>query len=124
MANIFVDTNYFINLYTKRVPILTPLSELEKHDLFVSTLSYHIFAYTQKIKIPNTVLIDSLEKFNLIALTEQILLKALENPTIDLEDNIQLHSAAEADCDYFLTNDEKLLKMKFFGKTKITESLS
>jgi len=25
--------------------------------------------------------------------------------------------------DYFLTNDEKLLKMKFFGKTKIASSL-
>lgn len=46
--------------------------------------------------------------------------KALEGPTVDFEDNTQLHSAAEAECDYFLTNDEKLLKMKFFGKTRLT----
>lgn len=45
------------------------------------------------------------------------------DPTSDLEDNIQLHSAAEADCDYFLTSDKKLLAMIYFGKTKIVSTL-
>lgn len=35
----------------------------------------------------------------------------------------QLHSAAEAECDYFLTSDKKLLAMKFFGKTRIVSTL-
>lgn len=41
----------------------------------------------------------------------------------NLEDNIQLHSAAEAECDFFLTSDDKLLKIKFFGKTEIKSGL-
>lgn len=41
----------------------------------------------------------------------------------DLEDNIQLNSAIKADCNFFLTFDKKLLKMKFFGKMKIVSSL-
>lgn len=61
--------------------------------------------------------------FNIIDLDKDILDKALESPTKDLEDNIQLHSAAEAECDYFLTEDKGLLKMKFFGKTKIVKNL-
>ena len=52
-------------------------------------------------------------------LTDKILDLALEGPVDDLEDNIQLHSASEAECDVFLTNDKKLLKMKFFGKMRI-----
>ena len=123
MANIFFDTNYFINLYTKRAPITVSFTELEKHNLFVSVLSYHIFAYSQKIKVPNKELGDTLNKFYLTEFTEVILTKALDGPTKDLEDNIQLHSAAEAECDYFLTNDEKLLKMKFFGKTRIVSTI-
>lgn len=43
----------------------------------------------------------------------------MEGPTKDLEDNIQLHSAAEAESDIFLTADKKLVDMKFFGKTQI-----
>lgn len=56
------------------------------------------------------------EQFGIVPLTEHILNKALEGPTNDLEDNIQLHSAAEAQCDIFLTNDKKLLNLKYFGK--------
>jgi len=53
-------------------------------------------------------------------LTDKILDLALEGPVDDLEDNIQLHSASEAECDVFLTNDKRLLGIKFFGKTKTT----
>lgn len=123
MVNIFFDTNYFIYLYTKKDIVPIPISELEKNDLFVSVLTYHIFAYTQKLKIPNQELTSTLKAFNTIEFTENILNKALEGPTGDLEDNIQLHSAAEAECDYFLTLDKKLLSMKFFGKTRIADDL-
>ena len=123
MANIFFDTNYFINLYTKRVPLPVSPEKLEGHDLFVSTLTYHIFGYAQKVKIPNNLLIASLEKFYTVSLSENILLRSLEGPTNDLEDNIQLHSASKAECNYFLTFDKKLLGMKYFGKTEITSRL-
>ena len=62
-------------------------------------------------------------KFETVKLNWNILEKALGGPTPDLEDNIQLHSCAEADCDYFLTNDKNILKMKFFGKARILSSL-
>lgn len=48
--------------------------------------------------------------------------KALVGPTSDFEDNVQLHSAAEAECDIFLTEDKKLSDMKFFGKVRIDSS--
>lgn len=64
------------------------------------------------------------EKFSIVDLSRSILDKALQGPTADLEDNIQLHSAAEADCDLFLTNDERLLKITFFGKTKIVPHIT
>ncbi|MBI2612170.1 type II toxin-antitoxin system VapC family toxin [Candidatus Gottesmanbacteria bacterium] len=123
MAKLFFDTNYFINLHSKRAPIPITLEELENHDLFVSVLTYHIFTYSYKIKIPNKELSDSLDTFYLVDLNEKILVKALIGPTSDLEDNIQLHSAAESECDIFLTQDRKLLDIKFFGKTRITSSI-
>jgi len=43
----------------------------------------------------------------------------MTGPTDDFEDNVQLHSAVMGDCDYFLTMDKKLIKMKYFGKMRI-----
>ena len=59
------------------------------------------------------------DKFQLVDFSEKILERALNNPTPDLEDNIQLHSAVEAECDIFLTGDQRLLNLKFFGKVQI-----
>lgn len=67
--------------------------------------------------------LDDIERFLIIDFNSDILNKAIIDPTSDLEDNIQLHSAAEADCDLFLTSDAKLLKLKFFGKTEITSQV-
>lgn len=48
----------------------------------------------------------------------------LSGPTVDFEDNVQLHSAAEAECEIFLTEDKKLLKLGFFGKTHVVSQIS
>lgn len=117
MAKVFIDTNYFIGL-ANRAPEIDA-ENLDTHESFVSVLSCHILFYVNKIKVPNANTNSFIEDFNLIPLNQELLNKSLTGPTIDLEDNIQLHSAAEADCDYFLTNDSKLLKMKFFGKVQI-----
>lgn len=63
------------------------------------------------------------EKFQFVDFSEKILERALNNPTTDLEDNIQLHSAADAECDLFLTSDKLILNLKFFGKTQIIKDL-
>lgn len=122
MAKIFLDTNYFIDAI-HRAPEKQILETLEGNIIYVSTLSFHIYCYSFKIKIPNTKVVLQKAKFQLINFSENILDKALKGPTADLEDNIQLHSAAEAQCDLFLTEDKGLLHMKFFGRTKIASDL-
>lgn len=87
--------------------------------LFISPLSTHILFYVNKWKVPSQAATEFQGQFGIVPFTKHVLDKALEGPTDDLEDNIQLHSCAEADCDIFLTNDKQLLKMKFFGKTRI-----
>lgn len=122
MARVFLDANYFIDAIHRK-PEKHILDTLEGHVMCVSSLSFHIYCYSFKIKIPSKKLTLQKEKFHLVDFSEKILDKSLDGPTQDLEDNIQLHCAAEADCDIFLTSDEKLLDMKFFGKVEIRDSL-
>ena len=117
MAKVFLDTNYFIGLANKIPEVNTEI--LDKHQVFISILSCHILFYINKINIPDAKINSFIEDFNLIELSQDIFNKALMGPTADLEDNIQLHSAVDTDCDVFLTFDEKLLKLKFFGKMEI-----
>lgn len=117
MAKVFLDTNYFIGL-VNRTPE-TDSAVIDNNETFISPLSCHILFYVNKIDVPDEAMNSFINDFNLVILTERILKKALDGPTSDLEDNVQLHSAAEADCDLFLTNDQALLKMRFFGKTEI-----
>lgn len=120
MARVFLDTNIYIDI-TKRAK--EKWDSLERNLLFISPLSTHILFYARKLKVPDQEINELQEQFGVVPFTKQILNKALNGPTIDLEDNIQLHSAAEADCDFFLTNDKQLLAIKFFGKTKIVKDL-
>lgn len=120
MDRIFLDANYYIDI-TKRKK--SKLESLRGYLLFASPLSTHILFYTRRLKVPDAEVNRLQKHFGVVPLTKHVLEKALEGPTKDLEDNIQLHSAAEAECDYFLTNDKNLLKMKFFGKTKIVNRL-
>ena len=123
MAKVFLDTNYFIDAIHRK-PEKQILTSLENQSVYVSTLSFHIYCHIFKIKIPDERVLTQREKFEAIDFSEGILELALQGPTKDFEDNVQLHSAAEAECDVFLTNDRKLLDMTFFGKTKIESILS
>lgn len=122
MARIFLDTNSFIDITEQRDNL--ELEDFEGHKIFISPLSVHIYTYTYKIKAPIQKLSKFVEKMHMISFTGEVVLKSLTGPTNDFEDNVQLHSAADAECDYFLTSDEKLLGMKFFGKTKIVDTLT
>lgn len=122
MAKVFLDANYFIDIVFRKPDRGIPLAS-GNHQLTISILSVHIYGYSGKIKIPNTDLERQIEKFSLVELTRNILSLSLTGPTTNLEDNIQLHSAAEAECDYFLTSDKKLLAMTFFGKTRIVDTV-
>lgn len=120
MASIFLDTNLLIDLY-ERDP--SQVKALTLHQLHISPLSCHILCYTEKIGVPDPKLNTLLAKIGIVTLTPTILAHSLVGPTDDLEDNLQLHSAIQAECKYFLTRDRLLLKMAYFGKTKIVNSL-
>ena len=122
MARVFLDANYFIDVIF-RDPTKGGAFAIGNHKLLISVLSIHIYCYSIKIKVPNKYIETQIAKFALIDMSEAIVNSALLGPTSDFEDNIQLHSAVEAECDYFLTSDKKLLAMKFFGKAKIVSSL-
>jgi len=121
MAKVFLDSNFLFDLTERDI---SKRKQIDGHQSILSSLSYHILFYIYKYKVPQKEIIRHKDEFYIVDFTDKILTQALEGPTKDLEDNIQLHSAAEAECDYFLTSDKNLLKMKFFGKTKIVDGLS
>ena len=120
MGSLFLDSNFLFDITERDVK---KREMLDGYKSFLSTLSYHILFYTYKYKVPKKEIARHKKEFYLVDLTDKILDQSLQGPTKDLEDNIQLHSATEAGCDYFLTNDKRLLKMKFFGKTRIVDRL-
>lgn len=122
MARVFVDTNILIDLVEKRKTATK--EHLNEHDLFISTLSIHILLYVTKQKIPYDRLNEILVNFQLVPFDENIARLSLNGPTADFEDNVQLLSASNAQCSIFLTSDQDLLKLKFFGKTRLQSSLT
>ena len=121
MAKIFLDANIFIDLVENRSQL--SINDLDNHDIFISVLSLHILMYVAKRKIPYEKLTNTLDMFLIVDFDQVIYYKSLAGPTSDFEDNVQLHSAASAECDMFITGDKQLLNLKFFGKTQIAQSL-
>lgn len=122
MARIFLDANTFIDLIENRGQITS--GELEGHQLFISPLSIHILIYVTKQKIPYPILTNLISLFTVVICDTSICDKSLIGPTTDFEDNLQLHSSSEAECELFITNDKKLLSLKFFGRTRILRGLT
>lgn len=119
MAKVFLDTNYLIDALHRK-PEREILAYLENNSVYISSLSIHVYCYIFKINIKDMPVIAQVEEFQLVDFSDDVTMRALEGPTSDFEDNVQLHSAANAQCDIFLTEDKKLLEMKFFGKVKVT----
>jgi len=115
MAKVFIDSNILFDITERDIK---RQNQIEGHHIFVSALSYHILFYTYKYRVPVKIVSAHKKQFSIIGLTDKILSMALEGPTPDLEDNIQLHSALAGSCQYFLTTDKKLLGLHSFGKTK------
>ena len=122
MARIFLDANFVVETIGLRKSEAESV-KLKGHDGFISPLTIHIICYSFKVKVPSDKINDFISQINVVDITEKLTGLALLGPTDDFEDNIQLNSAAEAQCKYFLTHDEDLLKMKFFGKAAIKSSL-
>lgn len=120
MDKVFLDTNFILDIAFRKKEVILML---EGYLVVISPLSLHILCYINKIKIPNKDLSTFLEEYEIVNLTKKLIKRCVQGPTNDLEDNIQLHSASESECDIFLTNDKKLLKMKFFGKMRIVSTI-
>lgn len=121
MVRVFLDANIFIDIVEQRRDI--SLEQFKENKLFISPLSIHILSYIYKYRIPDKKLLELPTYYTIVPADIEIVKKTLIGPTADFEDNVQLHSSAEAECDYFLTSDSKLLDMKFFGKTQILPQL-
>lgn len=121
MAKVYLDANIIFDLIIRK-PVIG--ESLVNHQLFCSPLSIHILFYGTNLKVPAPEVNKVIKKIHLVNLTKQIIDKALISPTPDLEDNIQLHSASVVNCHIFLTNDKRLLKIGYFGKTKIVNTLN
>lgn len=121
MAAIFLDVNSLIELLKLRPP--SAHFNPKDHHFFASPLSFHIIAYTFKLKMSDSSLRKLANQIELIPITASITSKAMTGPTNDLDDNIQLHSASIANCDQFLTNDKNLLKLGYFGQTQIIKAI-
>lgn len=121
MAKIFIDANIFIDWIEERRDINK--DKLATHDLFISPLSIHILTYLYKYKMPNKNIKDSENYLEIVPFDKNITNKAISGPTKDFKDNVQLHSAATSDCDIFLTEDNYLLNLKFFGSMRIINKI-
>jgi len=120
MATIYLDTNILLDIYCRNI---AQIKELAKHELYISPLSCHIISYTTKTKIPSLELNSLIKIMGVVSLSNLILQRSHVGPTDDLEDNLQLHSASQARCQYFLTHDKLLLKLGYFGETAIVDKI-
>lgn len=121
MAKVFLDANVFIDLVESRDTSFAKI--LEGNDLFVSPLSLEIWMYIYKRSIPYNKSEELFNTYNFIDYTLGIAQKSFTGPTPDFEDNVQLHSASDAECSVFLTKDTELLKLGYFGKVRISDNL-
>jgi predicted nucleic acid-binding protein len=121
MVNIYLDVNVLVDIIGERKCNFDVM--IGNSDTTISVLSVHILSYLLKKKIPDEIFEKIVGRFKLVDLDNSMVKKALRGPTSDFEDNVQLYSAVAGECDYFLTLDKKLLKMKYFGKMRICDRL-
>lgn len=121
MANIYLDANVIVDMYRGNKYGFTNM--LGGSNVLTSCLTIHILTYILKTRIPSIAVSGFVKNLRLIDFDKLILDNALIGPTDDFEDNIQLHSAVQGECDYFLTLDKNLLKLKYFGKVKICDKI-
>ena len=116
MANIFLDANILLDIFDRKV-----LNEefFGGNNIFISPLSIHLLCHFAKVVAPDPELLDQIDQFNIVDLTAEIATRSFLGPTKDYEDNVQLHSSVACGASIFYTSDKNLLKLGFFGFTRI-----
>lgn len=117
MAHLFLDANCLIDVFGHRDESLAII--LDPHQLSTSVLSLHILAYVGKVSIPSPLLSQIGIMVNIASLTTTITRLSLQGPTANFEDNVQLQTATANGCNYFLTKDARLCKMRQWQRLRI-----
>ena len=71
MAKVFLDTNVFIDAI-HRQPEKQILDSLLNHVIYISPLSFHIYCYIYKIKVPNKKVLSQKDKFQIVDFSQEI----------------------------------------------------
>lgn len=121
MEKVFLDTNIFIDLVENRNNELRQFTT--NSTLYISVLTLNIWVYVYKHVVPNSKFDFIFETYNIVSSNGNIAQKASMGPTDDFEDNVQLHSATEENCNLFVTKDKGLLKLGYFGKMRISNHI-
>ena len=133
MKKVFLDTNVFIDILSKRSTSILTKDELsyliDNYQIYISALTVHITYYVGKIK-PGSDKHESMKKLlkltNIIPLSEDIISLSINNFHSDFEDTLQYYSALDSNCDYILTRDKKdftKIKKRIPSKIQIISSL-
>ncbi len=111
---IFVDTNVIIGAWTGRnhdQNCLQYLFSLRGKRLYLSTLSIAQFVSIFQHKKSDSEIRKQvkylLSKFSLVSFTEKDVEKSLDEPSHDMEDNIQFVLCSKMNCQHFVTNNIK-----------------
>lgn len=124
MATILIDANIFVDMLDKRRGMSEDMvKKMAGHTLCLSPLSIHIACYVGKRKIPDKRVYSLTRLFKIVPLGEEVYLGALAGPTADFEDNVQLMSGTEAECDYFMTKDRALLTLGAYAGMVMIEGI-
>lgn len=117
MAKIFLDANVFIDLMKRDKSLRQEI--FQAGPLYLSPISIIFYCYSYHLVMPDPTIAKIPDFFQIVPFDSDIIARAASEKHLDFEDNVQLHSAAITDCDYFLTQDQQILNLKYFGKVQI-----
>jgi len=112
---LFLDTNVVLDLLGERISFYEPMAQIasmadrREIRLVTSALSYPTVFYVLTKFESRTVVLDKLQKFNVLTevadLTNNILEKGLTSQFADFEDALQYYSAIRSKCNFIITRD-------------------
>lgn len=132
MKKLFLDTNIFIDILTKRKPNLLTneqlISLVDNYNIYISALTVHITYYVTKIK-PKSSEHEKMKRLlrytSILPLDNNIVGLSTSNFCVDFEDTLQYFSALEGNCDYILTRNKRdfdKIKKTYESNIKIVSS--
>ena len=120
MRKIFLDTNVILDLLAERYPFYDPIAKIvtlaDRKELFLVTspLSFTTAEYVLSKFESKTSALLKLQKFSILCqvadANQETIDKSLISGFKDFEDAVQYFCALQANCDLFLTRNQKDFK--------------